>query len=112
MEINYKKLNPLGFHLLKYLRDVAIRFIILFGGSSSGKTFSVAQIILLITIWEGSNTLVMRKVGASIKDTIYQSFKAAADSLGISGFFKFSDGTKTIVCLLNDARIVFKGLDD
>ena len=47
MILNYKKFNPLGFHLLKYLQDKAIRFIILYGGSSSGKTFSVAQIILI-----------------------------------------------------------------
>lgn len=112
MLINYKKLNPLGFHLIKYLLDITIRFIILFGGSSSGKTFSVAQIILIITLWEGSNTLVLRKVATSIKDTIYQSFKTAADSLGISDHFKFSDGLKVITCLDNGARIVFKGLDD
>lgn len=112
MLINYKKLNPLGFHLVKYLQDLTIRFIILFGGSSSGKTFSVAQILLIFTLWEGSNTLVLRKVATSIKDTIYQSFKTAAESLGISSHFKFSDGLKIITCLDNGARIVFKGLDD
>lgn len=112
MILNYKKFNPLGFHLLKYLQDIAIRFIILFGGSSSGKTFSVAQIILIMTLWEGSNTLVLRKVATSIKDTIYQSFKTASETLGLGGFFKFSDGHKTITCIQNGARIVFKGLDD
>ena len=112
MEIDYQALNPLAFHLIKFLQLVTIRFIFLFGGSSSGKTYSVAQVILIFTLWEGSNTLVMRKVGASIKDTVYQSFKAAAESLGITDFFRFSDGNKTIICKLNNARIVFKGLDD
>lgn len=112
MKINFKKLNPLGFYLLKYLQDPTIRFIILFGGSSSGKSYSVAQLILIFTLWEGSNTLVMRKVGASIRDSIYQAFKTAAEQLGISTLFKFSDGVKTITCLSNGARIVFKGLDD
>ena len=64
MKINFKKLNPVGFYLLRFLQDLTIRFIILFGGSSSGKSYSVAQIILIFTLWEGSNTLVMRKVGA------------------------------------------------
>lgn len=112
MKINFKKLNPVGFYLLRFLQDLTIRFIILFGGSSSGKSYSVAQIILIFTIWEGSNTLVMRKVGASIRDSIYQDFKTAADQLGITNLFRFSDGVKTITCLSNGARIVFKGLDD
>lgn len=112
MILNYKLFNPNAFHLLKFLQDITIRFIILFGGSSSAKTFSVAQVILIFTLWEGSNTLVLRKVANSIRDTIYQSFKAAAESLGISSFFKFSDGLKIITCLSNGARIVFKGLDD
>lgn len=112
MRINYKKLNPLGFHLLKLLQDKDIRNIILYGGSSSGKSYSVAQIILIFTLFEGSNTLVMRKVGASIKDSIYQDFKSAAAQLKIDKYFKFIDGLKTIKCLVNDGRIVFKGLDD
>ena len=112
MKINFKKLNPVGFYLLRFLQDLTIRFIILFGGSSSGKSYSVAQIILIFTLWEGSNTLVMRKVGASIRDSIYQDFKTAADQLGITNLFRFSDGVKTITCLTNGARIVFKGLDD
>ena len=112
MEINPKKLNPVGFHLMKLMQDITIRFIILFGGSSSGKTYSVAQMVLIFTLWEGTNTLVMRKVGALIKDSIYQDFVTAASQLGISKMFKFSDGVKTIKCLTNGARIVFKGLDD
>lgn len=112
MKINFKKLNPVGFYLMRFLQDLTIRFIILFGGSSSGKSYSVAQIILIFTLWEVSNTLVMRKVGASIRDSIYQDFKTAADQLGITNLFRFSDGGKTITCLSNGARIVFKGLDD
>lgn len=112
MLVNYKKLNPLGFHLMKLMQDPTIRNIILYGGSSSGKTYSVAQVVLIFTLWEGTNTLVMRKVGATIKDTVYQDFKAAADQLGISKHFRFTDGVKTIICLDNGARIVFKGLDD
>lgn len=112
MEINPKKLNPVGFHLMKLMQDTTIRFIILFGGSSSGKTYSVAQMVLIFTLWEGTNTIIMRKVGASIKDSIYQDFVSAASQLGISKMFKFQDGLKTIKCLTNGARIVFKGLDD
>ncbi len=112
MVINYKKLNPLGFHLLKLFQDTNIRQIILYGGSSSGKSYSVAQVFLLLLLNEGKNMLVMRKVGASIKDSIYESFRAAAEQLGISDYFQFKDGIKVIKCIENGARIIFKGLDD
>lgn len=112
MILNYKLFNPLFFYLLMFLQDKTIRNIIMYGGSSSGKTYSMAQAILILTLWEGTNHLVMRKVGASIKDTVYQDFKTAAEQLGISKLFKFSDGVKTITCIQNKARIVFKGLDD
>ena len=112
MQINYNTLNPLGFHLLKLLQDTAIRLIILFGGSSSGKSYSVAQLILIMTLYDGGNTLVMRKVGATISKTIYEDFKVAAKQLGISRLFKFKDGIRQIVCGTNGARIDFGGLDD
>ena len=112
MQINFKKLNPLGFHLLKLLQDAAIRFIILFGGSSSGKSYSVAQLILIMTLWDGENTIVMRKVGASISKTIYEDFKVAAKQLGVFSMFKFKDGVRQIICIPNGAKIDFGGLDD
>lgn len=112
MRINLKKLNPLGFHLLKLMQDTAIRLIILFGGSSSGKSYSVAQLILIMTLWDGENSLIMRKVGASIGKTIYEDFKVAAKQLGIYHLFKFKDGIHQIVCLSNGAKIDFGGLDD
>lgn len=112
MIVNFKKLNPLGFHLLKLFQDASIRQIILFGGSSSGKSYSVAEVFLLMAIYEGNDQLVMRKVGASIKDSIYASFKAAAEHLGISDLFQFKDGIKIIKCKQNGAEIKFKGLDD
>lgn len=112
MRINYKKLNPVGFHLLKLLPDPTIRQIILYGGSSSSKSYSVAQCFLIMVMREGQNMLVMRKTGASIRDSIYQSFRRAAEQLGISHFFQFKDGVKIIKCLLNEAQIIFKGLDD
>ena len=112
MEVNYKKLNPLGFHLMNLLQDAAIRFIILYGGSSSGKTYSVAQMILIMTLWDGANTLIMRKVGASISKTIYEDFKVASVQLGIRHLFRFKDGCHQIVCIRNGAKIDFGGLDD
>lgn len=110
MIVNHKKLNPNAFYLLKYLNDATLRFIILYGGSSSGKSFSVAQAVLIQTLQDGENTLVMRKVGASISKTIYEDYKVAASLLGISQHFKFMQNS--IKCTYNGAKIDFSGLDD
>lgn len=110
MIVNHKKLNPNAFYLLKYLNDATIRFIILYGGSSSGKSFSVAQAVLIQTLQDSENTLVMRKVGASISKTIYEDYKVAASLLGISQYFKFIQNS--IKCTYNGAKIDFSGLDD
>ena len=84
MVVNYKKLNPNGFWLLRCLQDEALRYVVLYGGSSSGKSFSVAQVVLIMTLWDGENSLVMRKVGAAISKTIYEDFRVAAQTLGVS----------------------------
>ena len=110
MIVNHKKLNPNAFYLLKYLNDATIRFIVLYGGSSSSKSFSVAQTVLIQTLQDSENTLVMRKVGASISKTIYEDYKVAASLLGISQYFKFIQNS--IKCTYNGAKIDFSGLDD
>lgn len=109
MIVNPKKFNPNAFYLMKYLNDPTLRFIILFGGSSSAKSFSCAQIILVQTLMDGENTLVMRKVGASISKTIYEDFKVAARGLGIFSMFTF---TQNCIKCENGAKIDFSGLDD
>ena len=110
MVVNYKKLNPNGFYCLQFFNDETIRFIVLFGGSSSAKSYSVAQTVLIQTIYDGENTLVMRKVGASILKTIYEDYKVSAKGLCIDKLFRFTQNS--IRCIYNGAKIDFSGLDD
>lgn len=109
MVVNSKKLNPNAFYLLQYMQDVSLRYIVLYGGSSSAKSFSVAQSILIMTLFDGENTLVMRKVGASISKTIYEDFRVAVRTLGLTDSFKF---VQNCCRCDNGARIDFTGLDD
>lgn len=110
MVVNYKKLNPNGFYCLQYFNDETIRFIVLYGGSSSGKSYSCAQTVLIQTLYDGENTLVMRKVGASILKTIYEDYKVSAKTLGLDKMFRFTQNC--IRCIYNGAKIDFSGLDD
>lgn len=111
MRIWYDKMNPNGFWLLKYLQDASKRFVLLFGGSSSGKSYSVAQVLLQLTLFEGESQLVLRKVGASIEKTIFSDFKACLDSMPeIKEHFRVM--TNKIMCNTNGAKIDFSGIDD
>ena len=76
LTFNYKKFNPNFHHLEKEFRDVYRRFIWLYGGSSSAKTYSVAQAVLIIgCLIEKSDTLVFRKVSSTIDESIYKMFR-------------------------------------
>ena len=106
---NYKQFNPNAWQLLKFLRDVKVRFIVLFGGSSSAKSYSTAQVMLMMTLYDGENTLIFRKYGSTIEKSIYEDYRVACRQLGMTDYFKFN--RNSIRCD-NGARIDFTGLDD
>lgn len=108
INLDIRNFNPNAFYLLHYLNDEAVRFIVLYGGSSSAKSYSEAQSICIQTFNDGENTLVMRKVGASIARTIYEDFKSAASGLHIEGL-KY---VQNCIRFPNGARVDFSGLDD
>jgi len=108
--LNTGLFNPNAYRLAQYLGDTDIRFIVMFGGSSSGKSYAVAQMILLCAYLDNDSALVLRKVGASISKSIYEDFKRAARQLGLADKFKFQ--LNRITCNLYGAHIDFSGIDD
>ena len=89
---------------------------IFFGGSSSGKSYFLAQ-RCVIDVLKGRNYLVLRKTGNSITGSVFNEVTKK-----INDFFPnfnirkqvwdINKSTWTITCKLNKAQIVFKGLDD
>lgn len=110
MQLDRELFSPNAFWLWKYTLDQSVRFIVLMGGSSSSKSYSVAQFLSILTYWEGSNQLVMRKVGASIEKTIYTDFKTAIN--GIEGLAEHCRFKQNSIVFDNGAEIDFTGLDD
>ena len=104
-------LSPNAFWLLRCTLDPSLRYIVMYGGSSSGKSYSAAQILSLLAYYEGGNTLVMRKVGASIEKTIYADFRAALNGIEtLDGKYRLKQNS--IVFPSKGTRIDFSGLDD
>lgn len=110
MCIDRELLSPNGFWLWRYTLDPSVRFIVLYGGSSSGKSFSVAQFFSILAYYEGCSLLVMRKVGASIEKTIYSDFRAAIN--GIEGLADCCRFKQNSIVFNNGGKIDFSGLDD
>ncbi len=110
IRIGEQLLSPNGWWLSQCLFDTTIRFIFLYGGSSSAKSYSVAQLFVLATYSERVNHLVMRKVGASIEKTIYADFRSAVNGIdGMANKVRFKQNS---IVFDNGARIDFSGLDD
>lgn len=122
-KIKRNRLNPNGVWLKHACKDTRLRFIVLMGGASSGKSYSVAQIFPILAFLENTNHLVMRKVGASIDKTIYADFKASIHNSvlrwkrngeveieqPLSELCTFKQNCIEFKC---GARIDFSGLDD
>ena len=110
MIIERELFSPNAFWVWRYTLDPSVRNIVLMGGSSSSKSYSVAQFLSILTYWEGTNQLVMRKVGASIEKTIYTDFKTAIN--GIEGLAEHCRFKQNSIMFDNGAKIDFTGLDD
>ena len=93
------------------IRNFKNRTQIIYGGSSSGKSYAIAQRVVLDTI-RGRNTLVIRKTSNSMKSSCFNEILSKISDFGLMYLFKISLGDFTITCLDNNKQIIFKGLDD
>lgn len=102
--------NPNYWHLLKELQDPTRRFIIAYGGSSSAKSYSMAQVICVFCcLTECTDTMVFRKVSATIKKSIYKDFETIIKDFKLEAYFTLQDFK--IKCY-NGSVIDFGGVDD
>ena len=101
--------NPLYWHLRKYIADPKIRYIHVFGGSSAGKTFTIAQLYAEIFLKENVNIKIFRKESTTIWDTVYKDVVFLINKLN-SFIPVFKIMQKWIN--KNEYQIKFGGLDD
>lgn len=85
---------------------------IFFGGSSSGKSYFLAQRLILDLLKGGRNYLVLRNVGTSIRDSVFKEVKKCITNWELNNYFKINETDFKITCTLNRYQAMFKGLDD
>lgn len=109
--IQFKKkyFNPLYFIINDLIKINSIRTILVYGGKSSSKTVSIAQILSKECLIKRAGAIAFRKEGTIIKTTIKKSFNLAIDSMFIGPAFS---KLEFIYRCNNESEIVLKGLDD
>jgi hypothetical protein len=109
IELDNRLFNPIYWHLDDAFKNPSIRNILVYGGSSAGKTHSIAQNMVYNSICEDNSAIIFRKESTTIKESIYADFKKIA-SLMNEDYIFFTIQERSIKS--NYSRFVFSGLDD
>lgn len=83
------------------------------GGRGSAKsTFLAIEILLGLLRDRNANALILRRVGNTIKDSVFAQVIAAAELLGISERFISRTSPYELIDRVTRQRILFRGTDD
>ena len=93
-------------HLENYARTQ-----IFYGGSSSGKSWFLAQRCVLDVMTGGRNYLVCRQVARTIRSSVFQQIERIIREMGLLDYFTINKSDAIITCV-NGFQILFAGLDD
>lgn len=107
------KINAKVFNLVyrKHLLHNQHRYQIYYGGASSGKSVAMAQRVVL-DILQGRNYLVVRNVQNTIRRSCFNEILKVIASWKLTDYFQINKTDLVMTCQLNQAQILFAGLND
>lgn len=89
------------------------RYLLFYGGGSSGKSFFIAQRYIYKLIHPTRcNLLVVRQTGDTNRRSTFPLLKQVISLWNLSGHFKINESDMRIKCLLTGNEVAFAGLDD
>lgn len=96
------------------IQEAKTRFVVVYGGSGSGKSVSVHQAELSRIRKADKDTLFVRKHASDIKDSCFALLKEQADNFCMTHLFDFyySQQKREIFCHLSGRTMKFRGIDD
>lgn len=112
LEINPSKV--FNRHIYEHLFDYDTFTEVHYGGASSGKSHGVFQKIVLKALkkWDKPRKiLVLRKVGSTVRDSVFADVQAALSYFGVFNLCKVNMSAFRIG-LPNGAEFIFKGMDN
>ena len=101
-------------HIFDKLNDYSTFTEVHYGGASSGKSHGVIQKVVYKACqnWKHSRKILfLRKVGATVYDSIFEDVKQCLESWGLLDSCKVNNSAYRIE-LPNGAQFIFKGLDN
>lgn len=98
--------------VFKAARYTNKRYRVLYGGAGSGKSYYVAQELLLKHLSEeGHKTLIVRKVGSTLRNSVFSLLNEIISDNNWSVYFNSKKTDMSIECI-NGNSIIMTGLDD
>ena len=89
------------------------RYILFYGGGSSGKSFFIAQWLVYRLLKKAKeNILVVRQTGDTNRRSTFPLFKQVISQWNLGEYFKINESDMRIVCKLTGNEVAFIGLDD
>ena len=97
---------------LPYLNNMD-RYLLFFGGGSSGKSYFIAQMHIYRVIHPTRyNLLTVRQTADTNRRSTFPLFKQVISNWNLGKYFKINESDMRIKCLLTGNEIAFAGLDD
>ena len=82
-------------------------------GGTKSSFIAIAMIMLLVSPEnKGCHAICFRKVGNTLKDSVYANIRFAISLLGLDNFFKVLKSPLEITYAPTGQKILFRGLDD
>lgn len=88
------------------------RFVVNYGGTAAGKSFCAAQKEILWAAAFPVNTLVIRKVGATLRDSVIPAFRNRIAEMGLADRVVYNKTDRMLTFTTTGSQIIFRGLDD
>lgn len=82
------------------------------GGRNSAKSTTIAQEIIIDTIDLPISTVVYRKVGNTLEQSVFEQLKEATIQFGVEDLFLFQKSPLRIIYKPRGNQIIFRGADD
>lgn len=97
---------------IPYLNN-ADRYLVFYGGGSSGKSYFIAQRYIYKLIHPAKcNLLVVRQTGDTNRRSTFPLLRQVISHWNLSKYFKVNESDMRIKCLITGNEVAFAGLDD
>lgn len=107
---NLKRLIGKGY---KKMFDFKGRYLVIKGGRGSKKSYTTALWHIMKMMEDpNTNTLVLRKTGATLRDSVHAQLKVAIKALDVEHLWKVSVSPMEMMYIPTGQKILFRGLDE